>query len=48
MNNDKMINALVELSENWNENWDVIVDFFGEELATKLNEAISEAYEHID
>jgi hypothetical protein len=35
--------ALAMLNNDWGENWDVVVDIFGEELAGLLDKAISEA-----
>ena len=38
-----MAKALQTLSNEWSENWDIIVDTFGEELATLLDDASSES-----
>lgn len=34
--------AIKMLSNDWSENWDVVVDTFGEELADLLDKAIAE------
>ena len=40
----KNIQKLLETIQNdWGENWDQVVDFFGEETANLLDEAIKEA-----
>lgn len=44
MSKEKFINECIELLNDidaeWCENWDMIVDFFGEEIASKLDQLI--------
>lgn len=39
----KMANALQSLSNDWAENWDIIVDTVGEELANDIDIATAES-----
>ncbi len=37
---EECINLLNSIDAEWCENWDLVIDFFGQEIADKLDELI--------
>lgn len=40
MNEKEALKVLTEIFNDWSDNWDLVIDFFGQETADKIDKAV--------
>lgn len=40
MKEDEALEVLTEIHNEWAENWDLLIDFLGQEMADKIDKAV--------
>jgi hypothetical protein len=40
MKEDRALEVLQQISDEWAENWDLLINFLGQEIADKIDEAV--------